>query len=84
MKRVFSFVLVVLCFTLLTLGASAQTMSHEEEVVRNAYAKLSFMCELDSVDKAAFDINGNGTDGPKRSDQVALQAAIADPLLSLA
>jgi hypothetical protein len=31
-------------------------MSHEEEVVRNAYAKLSFMCELVFVDDAAFDI----------------------------
>lgn len=85
MKRVFSIVLVVLGQMPLTLVAPAQDMSHEEKVVRNAYAKLSFMCELYSVDKAAFDRNGNGTDGPKRSDQVALQRAIADttPVFSL-
>jgi hypothetical protein len=36
----------------------AQT-SHEEEVVRNVYAKHSFMCELVFVTDAAFDIKNN-------------------------
>lgn len=76
MKRAFSLLLAVSC--LAPPALHAQTMSHEEEVVRNEYAKFSFMCELLPVNKAAFDINGNGTDGPKRSDQVALKRAIAE------
>ena len=32
----------------------AQSMSHEEEVVRNAYAKLSFMCETSTITEAAI------------------------------
>lgn len=47
MKRAFSFVLVVSCFTSLTLSTSAQTMSHDEEVVRNTYAKLTLLCAID-------------------------------------
>lgn len=76
--------LVVLSSLLLTSKSFAQ-MSHEEEVVRNAYAKLSFMCELVFVRDAAFDINGNGTDGPRRSDTGALHTAIATacPVFSL-
>jgi len=74
MNRIFA-VLIVCCLAPAFL--LAQNISHEEEVVRNAYAKLSFMCELVPVNEAAFDRNGNGSDGPKRSDQVALQTAIA-------
>lgn len=83
MKHAFSLLLAVSCLAPQVLHA--QSMSHEEEVVRNSYAKLSFMCELEPVEKAAFDRNGNGTDGPKRSDQVALKAAIAEatPVFSL-
>jgi hypothetical protein len=59
MNRVFSFELVVLCFTLLNLSSSAQTMSHEEEVVRNTYAKLALLCAVDVLTKniamASFD-----------------------------
>ena len=51
MNRVFSFVLVVLCFTFLTPSFSAQTMSHEEEVVRNTYAKLTLLCAVDVLTK---------------------------------
>jgi hypothetical protein len=51
MKRVFSLVLVVLSFTFLTLSDSAQTMSHEEEVVRNTYAKLTLLCAVDVLTK---------------------------------
>jgi hypothetical protein len=77
MKRAFSYVLAVLCVALPALNTKAQSMSHEEEAVRNAYAKLSFMCELVPVTKAAFDRNGNGTDGPRRTDLAALNTAIA-------
>jgi hypothetical protein len=75
MKRVLSYVLVV---CLAPPSLFAQAMSHEEEVVRNAYAKLSFMCELVPVDAAAFDIKGDGTDGPGRSDLIALQGKVAE------
>ncbi len=76
--------LVVLSSRLLTSKSFAQ-MPHEEEVVRNAYAKLSFMCELVVVNDAALDINGNGSDGPRRSDIPALHTVIAEfcPVYSL-
>lgn len=70
-------VLTVVFSPLFPLTANAQNMSHEEEFVRNSYAKLSFMCELVPVTGAAFDINGNGTDGPRRTDFAALNKAIA-------
>lgn len=44
MKRAFLFGLVVCSLAL--SGLHAQTMSREEEIVRNAYAKLSLMCEV--------------------------------------
>jgi len=43
MKRVFLGVVLCLVFHVLV---AAQSMSHEEEVVRNAYAKLSFLCSM--------------------------------------
>jgi len=49
---------VVLSLVLLTPKLFAQ-MSHEEEVVRNAYAKLSFMCESGLVYDAAGDTMRN-------------------------
>src|SRR5271170_3612988 len=76
--------LVVLSSLYYTSKSFAQ-MSHEEEVVRNAYAKLTFMCELVFVNDAALDIKGNGTDGSRRSDTPALHTAIAEfcPVYSL-
>lgn len=68
------------------VNSSAQNMSHEEEVVRNAYAKLSFMCELVPVYEAGFDRDPHtGGDGPRRSDLAALHMAIATatPVFSL-
>lgn len=52
MKRALPYVLAFLCTAFPVLSASAQTMSHEEEVVRNAYAKLSLMCSLPPLTKA--------------------------------
>jgi hypothetical protein len=57
--------------------ARAQTMSHEEELVRNSYAKLSFAGELTAISPAAFNIQGNGQDGPRRSDTVLLAEDVA-------
>jgi hypothetical protein len=84
MRRRIAVMVVMLSSLYYTSNSSAQ-MSHEEEVVRNAYAKLSFMCELVFVDAAALDINGNGTDGPRRSNVDALHTLIAEfcPFFSL-
>jgi len=67
--------LVVFCTSLSILHA--QTMSREEEILRNSYAKLSFMCELSAISPAAFDIKGNGEDGPRRSNLVLLDKDVA-------
>jgi hypothetical protein len=58
MARRIAVIVVMLSSLYYTSNSSAQ-MSHEEEVVRNAYAKLSFMCELVVVTDAAFDIKNN-------------------------
>jgi hypothetical protein len=46
MKRTFLYRVVVFCLAFPLLGAHAQNMSHEEEFVRNTYAKVSFMSSL--------------------------------------
>ena len=46
MKRTFLYLVVVFCLAFPILGAQAQSVSHEEEFVRNAYAKVSFMSSL--------------------------------------
>ena len=58
MARRIAVIVVMLSSLYYTSNSSAQ-MSQEEEVVRNAYAKLSFMCELGVVTDAAFDIKNN-------------------------
>jgi hypothetical protein len=63
-------------FRLYTHHSSAQAMSLEEEVVRNTYAKLSFMCKFVLLPDAAFGRNSNGSDGPPRSDLTALHTEI--------
>jgi hypothetical protein len=45
MRRRIEVTVVMLSLLYCASNSSAQ-MSHEEEVVRNAYAKLTFMCEL--------------------------------------
>ncbi|HZD47953.1 MAG TPA: hypothetical protein VE178_04340 [Silvibacterium sp.] len=50
MRRIFSIALV--CLGALPV-LQAQTMSHEEELVRNAYAKFTFLCALDTVANVA-------------------------------
>jgi hypothetical protein len=80
MKRAFLYVLAGLCVVFPALNSTAQSMSHEEEVVRNAYAKVSFMCELVPVTHAAFDNKGKG-----KTDLAALDTAIAQdcPIFAL-
>jgi hypothetical protein len=70
MKRAVSYILAVLCVAIPVLNTRAQSMSHEEEMVRNAYAKLTFMCELVPVTHAAFDHKG-------KVDLAALNTTIA-------
>jgi hypothetical protein len=53
MKRALLYGPLVLCLTFPLLNIQAQSMSHEEEVVRNAYAKFSLLCSLPPVTHAA-------------------------------
>jgi len=53
MKRICSFLLGVFCLAPLTLNS--QTMSHEEEVVRNAYSKAALICALEPVSETGLD-----------------------------
>lgn len=58
---------------LVPLAANAQNMSHEEEVVRNAYAKFSLLCSLPPVAKAAIPQLAG-----VKVDTIQLQAKVAD------
>jgi hypothetical protein len=73
MKRTFLYLVVVLCFALPFLKAPAQDMSHEEEVVRNAYAKFSLLCSLPPVTEAAIPQLAG-----VKVDTIRLQARIAN------
>jgi len=53
MKRAFLCGVVAICLSYPASNAFAQTMSHEEEVVRNAYAKFSFLCSMPPITNAA-------------------------------
>lgn len=46
--------LVVVALTLTLPITSAQSMSHDEEVVRNTYAKLSFLCAVSPLEQIAL------------------------------
>ena len=82
MNRIFAVLMACCCLAPPLL--QAQTMSHEEEVVRNAYAKFSFMCGLPPVGNAAF-LSHSGPNDPHGTDVVAMDAAIAKatPVFSL-
>jgi len=68
MKRTLA-VLVILSSC---LSAATQTMSHEEEVVRNAYAKASLLCAVEPLTQAGFDqISGKQVDEVKLSKQMS-------------
>lgn len=53
MKRAFLYGIVAFCLSYPIVNTSAQTMSHDEEVVRNAYAKFSLLCSLPPVTNSA-------------------------------
>jgi hypothetical protein len=54
---------------------NAQNMSHEEELVRNAYAKLSFLCSVDQLSHVAVDQLAG-----KKIDELALNNQTANLL----
>lgn len=64
--------LLVVC-GLNPLTSNAQNMSHEEEVVRNTYAKLSLMCGLTPTSHAGLEQLGGS-----KIDQQALERKVAD------
>lgn len=64
MKRAFVYVLAGLCAVFPALTSSAQSMSNDEETIRNAYAKFSFLCAVETVTKVAEDQHlGKKVDG---------------------
>jgi hypothetical protein len=53
MKRVLLYGVVALCLSHPAFNACSQSMSHEEEVVRTTYTKLSFLCRITPLSRAA-------------------------------
>lgn len=69
--------LVTFC---LTASVSAQTISHEEEVVRSTYAALSFLCGLPPVTDAAIEQRQDRFVGQA---QLERDVALATPVFEL-
>ena len=61
---------MLLLFTLVG-SAYGQTMSHEETVVRTAYAKLTYAVEQGAVSELAFEAGGAPVQGPPREQRIA-------------
>jgi hypothetical protein len=80
MRRAFLYGAVVLSLVCSALNTSAQSMSHEEEVVRNAYARFSFLCGLPPVTNA-----GTAQLADTKIDAAKLEASVANatPLYEL-
>ena len=62
-------VAIGLIFLTVAVNSHAQTMSHEEEVVRNTYAKLSLMCGLTPRVRAGMKQLAGGQTDPQALDQ---------------
>lgn len=78
-------VMVVMLSSLYYTSNSSAQMSHEEEAVRNAYAKLSFMCELVPLYNSVFPYSSSVPLDSRKTDSAVLQAAISNtcPVFSL-
>src|SRR5271156_843854 len=78
-------VMVVMLSSLYYTSNSSAQMPHEEEVVRNAYAKLSFMCELVPLYNSVFPYSSSVPLDSHKTDSAVLQAAISNtcPVFSL-
>jgi hypothetical protein len=77
MKHILAFALVGLCLTYPIAHSDAQTMSHEEETVRNAYAKLSFLCAVDPLTQSAVDqLGGKEIDDLKLNAQMVAETPL--------
>lgn len=80
MRKLFLSLGCLLLILLPTFNASAQNMSHEEEVVRTTYTKLSFLCRIGPLSKAAkTQLAGNPVD-PVKLDT---ETNAATPLFTL-
>jgi hypothetical protein len=73
-----SFLLAAWCLAVTIHNAEAQSMSHEEEVVRNAYAKITLLSSLGVVTSAALDPHPDGT----KDDQVTIQKNLTNDVPS--
>jgi hypothetical protein len=63
-----------LILLLFTLPVVAQTQTHEEEVVRNTYAKINLLSSLGVVTQAALDTHPDGT----KDDRATIQKNLTD------
>ena len=77
MRRALLYGAVALCLSYPTINAFAQSMPHEEEVVRNAYAKFSFLCSLKPLTSASIPQLGGA-----KVDPVKLDAQHQDDIIS--
>ena len=79
MRRALLYGVVALCLSYPAL-TRAQSMSHEEEVVRNTYAKASTLCSLEAISQAGLNQLGG-----KTIDEAELtkQLANATPVFTL-
>lgn len=80
MKRTFLYLVVVFCLAFPFLKAQAQDMSHEEEVVRNTYARFSLMCSLPPLTRAGMEQLGGAKIDPRVVDA---ESAKATPVYEL-
>jgi hypothetical protein len=72
MRRATLYGALALCLSIPTLHIPAQTSTQDEESVRNAYAKLSFLCALDPLTQSALDqLGGLPTDDLKINAKIA-------------
>jgi hypothetical protein len=76
MKRYFPVLVMALC---LALNLNAQTMSHEEEVVRNAYAKVAMLAAIQTVSENAVLPNAS----TQAESLVAAKIASSQPVFDL-
>lgn len=74
MNRYIQSAILCVTITICTTTLSADSPSHEEEVVRSAYAALSFLCSLDPVYQAA----STGKD----ATQLQIDRAVSDAVPS--
>src|SRR5579863_10193621 len=71
--------LAVICFMVASLSGALAQMTHEESVVRNTYAKLSYAVDLETAYRAALaNPNISASDLEKAVAKNALRFSLSD------